>query len=116
MRITALLTACLSAVLIDNTLAHPGMGKVLDEIKARIAARQGGPADTSLNSNELIGDLLTLQDAQLSPVGKDIKATILSQANGESLATYPNVPPLGTAACKADTCVCASHPKLHKLL
>lgn len=45
-----------------------------------------------------------MQDSQFTPVAKDIKATILSQTNGESLETYPNVPRLGTPQCKADTC------------
>lgn len=104
MKFSAITSACAGAALVGNAIAHPGMNKVVNEIKANIMARQGGPADPALNSNELIGDLQTLQDSQLTPVGKDIKATILHQANGESLETYPNVPKLGTSQCKADTC------------
>lgn len=108
MKLTVFTAACLSAVLLDTTIAHPGMSTVVNDIKARILERQGGAADPALNSNELIGDLLTLQDSELSPVAKDIKDTILSQAGGENLATYSNVPQLGTTACAADTCVSQS--------
>lgn len=104
MKFSAITSACAGAAFIGNAVAHPGMAKVVNEIKANIMSRQGGPVDPALNSNELIGDLMTLQDSQLTPVGKDIKAVILNQANGESLETYPNVPKLGTPQCKADTC------------
>ncbi|KAK2614775.1 hypothetical protein N8I77_001577 [Diaporthe amygdali] len=104
MKFSAITSACAGAAFVGNVVAHPGMAKIVDEIKANIMSRQGGPVDPALNSNELIGDLLTLQDSQLTPVAKDIKATILNQANGESLETYSNVPRLGTSQCKADTC------------
>ncbi|KKY33994.1 putative ligninase h2 [Diaporthe ampelina] len=104
MKFSAITSACAGAAFVGNALAHPGMAKVVDEIKANIMSRQGGPVDPAQNSNELIGDLVALQDSQLTPVGKDIKAVILNQANGESLETYPNVPRLGTPQCKADTC------------
>lgn len=104
MRFSTLTTAYAGAVLISTTAAHPGMSKLVDEIKANIKARQASPADPALNSVELIGDLLTLQDSELTPVAKDIKATITHQANGESLETYPNVPRLNTPQCQADTC------------
>ncbi|KAG6355773.1 hypothetical protein INS49_003739 [Diaporthe citri] len=104
MKFSAITTACAGAAFIGNAVAHPGMAKVVNEIKANIMSRQGGPVDPALNSNELIGDLVTFQDSQLTPVGKDIKAVILNQANGESLETYANVPRLGTPQCKADTC------------
>lgn len=103
MKFKLITKACLGAVLVDNTLAHPGMAKVLDEIN-NLQKRQG-PVNPALSSTELIGDLATLQDSQLSAVGKDIKATILGKADGENLATYDNVPMLGTAACAKDTCV-----------
>lgn len=104
MKFSAITSACAGAAFVGNVVAHPGMAKIVDEIKANIMSRQGGPVDPALNSNELIGDLLTLQDSQLTPVAKDIKATILNQANGESLETYSSVPRLGTSQCKADTC------------
>lgn len=103
MKLTLITKACFGAVLVDTTLAHPGMTKVLDEIR-KIQERQS-PVNPALSSTELIGDLATLQDSQLSAVGKDIKATILGKADGENLATYDNVPVLGTAACAKDTCV-----------
>lgn len=106
MKATGVFTALLAAALIDSSVAHPGMGKVVNEIRSIIEERQtdasdGNPAYTS---NELIGDLVTLKDSQLTAVGKDVKATILSQADGQSLVTYPNVPKLGTPTCAADTC------------
>ncbi|KAK7701309.1 hypothetical protein SLS64_010352 [Diaporthe eres] len=104
MKFSAITSACAGAAFVGNAVAHPGMAKVVNEIKANIMSRQGGPVDPALNSNELIGDLVTLQDSQLTPVGKDIKAVILNQGNGESLETYSNVPKLGTPQCKADTC------------
>lgn len=103
MKLTLITKACLGAVLVDTTLAHPGMAKVLDEIN-NLQKRQG-PVNPALSSTELIGDLATLQDSQLSAVGKDVKATILGKADGENLATYDNVPKLGTDACAKDTCV-----------
>lgn len=112
MKPAQIFTACLAAAVIDTTFAHPGMNKVLDEINTILKERQSDGADPSLSSNELIGDLLTLKDAQLTPVGKDIKAVITNSASGQSSATYPNVPKLGTPACAADTCVCTYMPCL----
>lgn len=113
MKATGVLTALFAAALIDTTVAHPGMGKVVDEIRTMIEARQTNATTSSdsdgrnpsLDSNDLIGDLATLPDSQLTAVGRDVKATILGQADGQSLAAYTTpVPQLGTAACAADTC------------
>lgn len=109
MKLTLITKACLGAVLVDTTLAHPGMAKVLDELNTKIRGRQNGPVNPALSSTELIGDLATLQDSELSAVGKDVKATILGKADGENLATYTNVPKLNTPACAADTCVREHH-------
>ncbi|KAF2275707.1 heme peroxidase [Westerdykella ornata] len=57
-------------------------------------------------SKQLIGDLKTLKDSQLTTIGKDIKAILLAQASAES-STIDSSIPAGTvdsAACKADLC------------
>lgn len=77
--------------------AYPGMDKVLVEIESR---DQGEPGA----STELIGDLLNTTDANLTAVGKSVKNIILGNEDGQSTATYPNVPKMGTAQCAADTC------------
>lgn len=105
MKPTQILTAFLATAMLDTAFAHPGMAKVVDEIGTLIKQRQSDGADPSLNSNELIGDLLTLKDSQLTPVAKDIKAVITNSADGQSSATYSNIPQINTAACAADTCV-----------
>lgn len=77
--------------------AYPGMDKVLVEVKSRDQAEAGA-------STELIGDLLTTSDAQLTAVGKSVKNIILGNEDGQSTATYSNVPKMGTSQCAADTC------------
>ncbi|KAH6654043.1 peroxidase [Truncatella angustata] len=84
--------------MLNAALAYPGMGKQLAEIKARQS-----DADES-DSTELIGDLLTLQDADLSTVGKNVKELLLGGGNPESSETYRGVPALKSAACAKDTC------------
>lgn len=56
MTLSAITSACAGAAFVGNAVAHPGMAKVVNEIKANIMSRQGGPVDPALNSNELIGD------------------------------------------------------------
>lgn len=58
------------------------------------------------DAKELIGDLKTLKDAQLTAIGKDIKAIILAQKSGESSTIDTSIPPgtVDSAACKADPC------------
>lgn len=57
-------------------------------------------------SKQLIGDLRTLKDSQLTSVGKDIKSILLDQLDAESNVIDTSVPAgsLGSAACKADLC------------
>ncbi|KAK1834586.1 heme peroxidase [Podospora conica] len=79
-------------------IAHPGMGKAMEEIK-QIAKRQFQP------STEMLGELKTLTDAQLSTTGKAIKAILLG--TGSPIATTSYTAPAGgkdAAACKADRC------------
>ncbi|KLU85119.1 ligninase H2 [Magnaporthiopsis poae ATCC 64411] len=106
MRLT-IFTAALAA---SPALAYPGMKSTLSEIHAR-AKGGGAPGDEQLDSNELIGDLSTLEESKLSPVGKQIKSLITGSGNPESDETYPrgpwgaiNLPNKGSAACAKDTC------------
>ena len=77
--------------------AYPGMDKTLAEIKAR--PRQADDGD----SHELLGDLLTLKDSELTPVGKDIKQLLQGGGNPQSSVGY-NAPALGSKQCGEDTC------------
>ncbi|KAJ4292008.1 hypothetical protein N0V90_009907 [Kalmusia sp. IMI 367209] len=57
-------------------------------------------------AKQLIGDLKTLKDTQLTTIGKDIKAILLDQKDARSNEIDASAP-LGTpdsAACKADLC------------
>jgi hypothetical protein len=73
------------------------MGDALEEIRS-IEDRQATP--------ELIGDLLTLTDAELTPTGAAIKAILLNQASGQDATTVyqGTVPPKNSEACAQDTC------------
>lgn len=63
------------------------------------------PGEGDFDSIELIGDLQTLSDADLSPVGRSVKNIILGQDCPESDITWDSeVPALGTAACQKDVC------------
>jgi hypothetical protein len=80
-------------------IAHPGMGKAMEEIK-QIARRQFQP------STEMLGELKTLTDGQLSTTGKAIKAILLGTGNPIDTTTFYTAPAGGkdAAACKADRC------------
>ncbi|CAI6337501.1 unnamed protein product [Periconia digitata] len=79
--------------------AYPGMAANMGEFHASAKeARQ--------DTKQLIGDLKTLKDSQLTSVGKDIKAILLNQQNALSTVIDTGAP-AGTpdsAACKADLC------------
>ncbi|KAI9147519.1 Versatile peroxidase [Paramyrothecium foliicola] len=87
--------------------AHPGMGEQLGKLKNHIK-----PRDVS---TELIGDLITLADEDLTPTGALIKQliTVLGgpERNRDETTFYePNPPhPLGSQACQADTCCVWKH-------
>ncbi|KAK2021878.1 peroxidase [Colletotrichum zoysiae] len=78
------------------------MKSTLSEIRSR--ADQDGTGSDVGDSNELIGDLLTLDDSQLTPVGKSVKQLLTGSGTPESDETYPNLAAKGTPACAADTC------------
>lgn len=112
------------SALLPATLAFPGMEQLLRDLQLHhrqagseanhtetCGGRGGGPnagepGEGEFDSVELIGDLLTLSDAELSPVGRSVKAIILGRECPESDATWAGgvVPALGTEACRADTC------------
>ncbi|KAJ1337813.1 manganese peroxidase [Microdochium nivale] len=76
-----------------GTLAYPGMGNVMDEIKTRDEMMQG-------RSIELIGDLVS---GAYSPMGQAIKGVL--QGFGIAVADktqYTAPGELGSAACKQD--------------
>lgn len=80
--------------------AWPGMGKLLTELKTR----QENDTD-EFDSKELIGDLLTLSDDQLTTVGRSVKQIITGIEVPQSDVGWDTpVPSLGTAECAADVC------------
>ncbi|KAL1645933.1 hypothetical protein SLS61_008044 [Didymella pomorum] len=80
--------------------AYPGMGDTMT------AMRREANKIKRAESKQLIGDLRTLKDSQLTPVGKDIKAILLDQLDAESSVIDNSIPAgsLGSSACKADLC------------
>jgi manganese peroxidase len=96
MWLSTLLTACLAVSSVPVVLGYPGMGKALNDIRAR--------KDDKGDSFELLGDLATLPDKQLTPVGKDLKKLLTGSGDPESNERYPNAPALSNKKCKEDTC------------
>jgi len=80
--------------------AYPGMRNTVREIRGR------ANGDDSLDSKELIGDLVTLADKDLTPVGRSIKSIITADEDPESDDIYDprRLPAKGTPKCQADTC------------
>ncbi|KAL5598672.1 hypothetical protein BROUX41_003414 [Berkeleyomyces rouxiae] len=98
-------TISLALALAQSGLAYPGMKQVLSEIK-EINARATTPTD----STELIGDLATLSDNELSATGALIKSIILGQADPESSEPDTNeLAAISSPQCKEDTCCIWSH-------
>ncbi|WYZ35995.1 hypothetical protein EsH8_X_000642 [Colletotrichum jinshuiense] len=101
----SLLTAALAAA---PVLAYPGMKNTFAEIRSR-ADKDGKGADEG-DSNEVIGDLATLDDSKLTVVGKSVKQLLTGFDEPESDEAYSTsakggkLPAKGTAACAADTC------------
>ncbi|OLN97887.1 Ligninase LG5-like protein 1 [Colletotrichum chlorophyti] len=108
----SLLTAALA---VTPALAYPGMKNTFAEISSRAKKGPGkGPATDNAgadegDSNELLGDLPNLGDAQLTTVGRSVKALLTGFDNPESDDAYTvspknRFPDKGSAACAADTC------------
>ncbi|KAI8241458.1 Versatile peroxidase VPL1 [Colletotrichum sp. SAR 10_96] len=102
----SILTAALVAA---PVLGYPGMKNTFAEIAVRQGSSNGG------KSTEIIGDLATLDDSKLTPVGKNIKQLLSGAGNAESDEAYPSgkkrsapIHPRDyakdTPACAADTC------------
>lgn len=93
----------------DVALAYPGMGggsssggSTLEQL-ARLRARQ-------TSEPEMIGDLATLEDDELTPTGRAVKDILLGQALPEDLiSSYILVPPKDSQACAEDTCCIWKH-------
>ncbi|KAI9147318.1 Versatile peroxidase [Paramyrothecium foliicola] len=87
------------------TIAHPGLGQKLKGLQNDIKARSP--------SHELIGDLITLTDDELTPTGGVIKRLLTGFqefTTDETTFYEPNPPPqLGSEACKADKCCIWKH-------
>ncbi|KAK2041816.1 peroxidase [Colletotrichum somersetense] len=96
MHITSLLATSLAMASVPGAMAYPGMGEQIAEIKAR--------ASNSGESNELLGDLLTLKDRDLTNVGKDVKKLLQGKGSPQSDERYFTVPNLTSDKCKKDTC------------
>ncbi|KFA80065.1 hypothetical protein S40288_08219 [Stachybotrys chartarum IBT 40288] len=98
MRSLTILVVALASL--DLTLAYPGMGAKLEEMK-KLRSRQ---------SSEMIGDLETLDDSELTPTGRAIKDILLGDALAENLVNITLiVPPRDSAACAQDTCCIWKH-------
>jgi hypothetical protein len=66
--------------------------------------------DARQASTELIGDLKTLSDSQLTATGKAIKSILVGDGDPEDLtSTYTLIPSLGTSACTEDKCCVWKH-------
>lgn len=111
MRLSTVAVAWTLSVLVGTAAAWPGMKATLEELNHRLDSRQDAE-DSSFDSKELLGDLLTLQDNQLTPVGTTIKNILQGTQGAESNAARYNLftlPGKNTNACKADTCCVWQH-------
>lgn len=90
-------------VIASRIQAYPGMEKLLDELHDNYP-RQDDEFDGN-DSTELIGDLLTLADEDLTRVGLDIKNIILGAVAARTNEVWgKEVPALGTPECAAEMC------------
>lgn len=101
MRLSLLQVGAVLAGCIGPALCYPGMADQLEALK-HVDKRQA--------STELIGDLLTLSDSQLTATGKVIKSILTGSGDPEDLeSTYTLIPSLGTSACSEDKCCVWKH-------
>ncbi|KAI1262076.1 peroxidase [Xylariaceae sp. FL1019] len=75
-------------------LGYPGWDKQLGDL----VARQEDDGGQEFDSFKLLGDLTTLPDAQLTPIGQDIKSMLMGGGNPESDITWTR-PALGSTLC-----------------
>jgi hypothetical protein len=84
-----------------STLAYPGMGALMSDLHEDLAKRQGTPP----GSTELIGDLATLPNSALTPVGVQLKGILqLTILPTDTTSTFTKPGALGSAACTASKC------------
>ncbi|RCI15086.1 hypothetical protein L249_6659 [Ophiocordyceps polyrhachis-furcata BCC 54312] len=87
-------SASLIAALAGISSAFPAMEEVV-----KLAGKRQAP------STELLGDLTTLQDSQLTQTGKDIKSILRGTGSGiDAISTAGNVPPKESTECAQDPC------------
>jgi hypothetical protein len=139
MRLSAIAIAYSLSFFLHVTTAWPGIKSTLAELEQRLACRHlqarqdveiedpnevevDDPTEAETDdgdSEELLGDLLNLQDTQLTPVGSTIKSILLGTESAESNAARYNLltlPLPSTKACKADTCCVWQHISNEMLL
>lgn len=88
---------------VNSVSAYPGMGELVGQIRQNYP-RQDDEFDDS-DSTELIGDLLTLADEDLTRVGLNVKNIILGTIASHTNEVWAKeVPALGTPECAAETC------------
>ncbi|RDA84483.1 hypothetical protein CP532_0076 [Ophiocordyceps camponoti-leonardi (nom. inval.)] len=87
-------SASLMAALAGMSSAFPAMEEVMNLVGKRQSS-----------STELLGDLATLQDGQLTQTGRDIKAILQGSGSGiDATSTAGNVAPKGSTQCAQDPC------------
>lgn len=99
MRSFILLMGTALSTFIPSSQAYPGMKDSSAELHHAALRARAEP-------KQLLGDLKTLKDSQLTQVGKDIKAMLLftMDARSNDIQTGPPVSVVDSAACKADPC------------
>ena len=96
MKLWGCVIVCVGSGYITQVFGYPGMGKALSELRLR----QGDGGD----STEVTGDLATLSDDQLTPVGKQVKSMMVGDGEPESSEKWTSYPKKDTPQCAADTC------------
>ena len=89
--------------LLGPVTAYPGMGALMSDLKEELTKRQ--PPGGVPGSTELIGDLATLPNSALTPVGVQLKGILqLTILPTDVTSTYTKPGALGSAACTASKC------------
>lgn len=90
--------------LASSVKAYPGMGNLVGQIRKDQQRRQDDEFDGN-DSTELIGDLLTLADEDLTRAGLNVKNILLGAVTAHTNEVWgKEVPVLGTPECEAETC------------
>ncbi|OJD28926.1 ligninase h2 precursor [Diplodia corticola] len=105
MKFSAVFSSIALTVLIQPTVAHPGMANLVSEIRARQDANTAVVVDLNADGDadpQMIGDLATV--GPTTPVGNSIYNILTGAESGETQVSGYTPPLFGTKACKADTC------------